>query len=64
MRCINALAFILCGVGILFGQKEPDTTIVAEFGKQRITLQEFRSAYLQILKNPKTFTQASKGISR
>ena len=55
MRCINALAFILCGVGILFGQKEPDTTIVAEFGKQRITLQEFRSAYLQILKNPKTF---------
>jgi parvulin-like peptidyl-prolyl isomerase len=56
MKWFYALACILCGVGILSGQKKTDTTIVvAEFGKQRITLQEFRIAYLQILKNPKIF---------
>ena len=56
MKWFNAFACILCGVGILYSQKMTDTTIIAaEFGKQRITLQEFRIAYLQILKNPKTF---------
>ncbi|RPI05879.1 MAG: hypothetical protein EHM64_04945 [Ignavibacteriae bacterium] len=56
MRWFNALLFLLSGVGILFGQKDPDTTaVVAAFGEHRITLNEFRIAYLQILKNPKTF---------
>jgi hypothetical protein len=56
MRCTKALVFIICGIGILYGQKDPDAaTVVAEFGKHRITLKEFRIAYLQLLKNPRTF---------
>lgn len=38
----------------LFAQKEKDV-IVAEFGKQKIFLSEFKYAYLDIIKKPKVF---------
>jgi parvulin-like peptidyl-prolyl isomerase len=51
------IVFVVCSIVCnLWAQKYNDSNpIVAEFGNNEITLQEFRIAYLEVIKKPNTF---------
>ena len=57
MEAVTATKALLLG-GMLFlfvAAESADDPVVAEWGRQRITLEEFRIGYIDMLRNPKVF---------